>query len=316
MFKGRDIPSQMTIPGVLDRTLVIFRSHYFAYLVINMVTFGPAFLLAVWLVSSAQLDIDEVIDNMPYYLAPIVVLTFVFFTVPSLIADLAMQHFTSALIKEKPITWSHAIRKAFSIRLLNYTLTKILGSLATLLGTAVSFALSLLIPILGGLASSYFRLSIHSMVSGMNAAITVEEGGMPHKIIGRGIKLGWKRFFYAATSSFLGYYIMLGFIGSVFLLFISIGGTIGALIYSVDDVMIADNEKLEEFFLYLFYFTVPLIGVLIYMPLSSIFYSMLYYSLRSRREGYHLENRIDLYFEGIEETLPIEKPAAEPLVNS
>lgn len=293
MFKGEMIPGILNVPGVLDRTIWVFKHRYFPYGMIFLATFGPCFLLMFALYQFGILNLDLGANFGIFLLSNYVILIVFLYLLPSTVSDLAMQYYTSYLVRNNEIKWWTAIRKAFSTKLLKYLLVKLIGGFVL---TFVSLFASviLLVPVVGPFVWFYLMLGITSAIVGMTPGIIVEEKKDPFSVVGRNFHLGRAALGNVFNSSALGGIVMMAFVASMSLLFQSLAAILIAIFFADTDWNMGKSIG-EEILTTAILLLAPMVMLLITVPLQSIFFSVLYYNMRSRREAFHLENRLNIY---------------------
>jgi MFS family permease len=291
---GTRIAGPVNITSALDRTLWLFKQRAAQYILISICTYGVAMLGIGALFFSGWLSLETLDPWYGKYWVNFRLLSFVLFVMaPGVLSDIALQHYTSHLVRNEEIKWYQALRKVLSVDVVNYILCKFNGIVVLALASGFGFVL-FFIPILGWAAYFCLLVVAYTFLAGLTPAIIVEERKWWFVANGRNFQLCMRQFGVSAFGSSLGMGAILGlFLSGLSLVFI-VGGLVATLLDGTSTLMVESNAS-ERFFTNLAAVTFPLLMGLLFAPLSSIFYSVLYYSLRSKREGFHLENRIEAY---------------------
>lgn len=296
MFRGSYIPGIMKTADLLDRTFWVFKHRYYPYMMISVMTFGLPYVVLAGLVFSGKLELDFG-GRWGTYLSPDLIYFLIIISLPSLFSDLAMQIYTSSLVRDKEITWFQAVREAFSVQIINYFSARLIGWLVLVLLSLTSFFI-LLIPIFGQVAFFFLLAAFNTFISGLTAPIIVEEKRIFFGAVGRNIQLAQKSFEISALASGAWFLILSGFLLSFIALFLGVAELIAVLALGENlESLFKGEAMISKFAFYVTVFGGVTSIILIYMPLSSIFYSVVYYSLKARREGFHLENKLNLFIE-------------------
>ena len=300
----------MKTADLLDRTFWVFKHRYYSYMMINVVTFGLPYIVLAGLVFSGKLDLDFG-GRWGTYLSPDFLLFLIIIALPSLFADLAMHTYTSHLVREEEIGWFRAIREAFSFQILNYFSARLVGWIVLAL-LSLTAAFINLIPVFGQFAFLFLLSAFNTFIAGLSAPVILEEKRIFLGAVGRNMQLAQKSFEVSALASGAWFLILAGFLLSFIFLFLGIGELTAVLAFGENfDSILSGEAPLSRFAFYVTVFGGVTSIILIYMPLSSIFYSVMYYSLRAKREGFHLENKLDLFLERRKrEVFVVEKTAS------
>ena len=298
MFDGVDIPAPLNITGTLDRTLWIFRHRYFPYLMICLVSFGIPFLgmLALLVFDVINFDLNKMLTDLDknpieaFYAGGFGALVLLV-SLPAFLAEIALQIYTSALVRGHEMSWKAALKGAFSRKTLRYIPIKMFSVVVMLLFLVVGVFL-IFIPVVGVFAWVIVAIAPFTMLSGMGAAIVVEEKRSFFWVIGRNIQLAWVKPGLAIFSSGLGFLIILAFNFSVLVLFVLVVMFGLSISLGTNDFFALEGD-LGIWIMGMILFVSPMINIMLVIPLKSIFYSVLYYNMRSRREAFHLENFLD-----------------------
>ncbi len=293
MFKGTDIPGILTVSDILDRSFWVFKNKFYSYMMINLAAFGLPFIVMAGLIFSGVLAFDFGPGYTDYFSADLAVF-FALISLPSVCADIAMQAFTSKLVQNNEINWWKATRFSFSFLSVQYLITRLIGWALVILVSGLSFIV-VFIPFIGAIALIFFYAGLNAFFTGLTAAISIEEGKNFFTALGRNMQLAQKNFSLVTLSAGLWVLILLAFLFSFVVLFFLISELLVYLFMGNNISGLAISETLfPRFVFFLTFFGGFGAVILVYMPLSSIFYSVLYYALRSQTEGYHLENRLDV----------------------
>lgn len=288
----------MTITSVLDRSLWLFRQRAPQYLLITLCTYGVGMLVTGYLYFSGILD-PEKLDPWQgnFLLNPDLLLFLLFVTLPGILSDLALQQYTSKLVRNQEIPWYAALRKAFSVDLLNYICCRLMGSAIMLIVGGIGIFL-LIIPVVGWAAYYLAIVGAYTIVNGLIPAILVEERKGMFGAMGRNMALSFRQFGVTTVGSGLGLVVSLAFMISGLILVLLTGLLVQSLLEGNSSLMIEPDAS-ERFFMNLLVVCMPLLVAIFFTPLASVFYSVLYYGLRSKAEGFHLENRLEQYEEKV-----------------
>ncbi|MCB9231138.1 MAG: hypothetical protein H6581_05730 [Bacteroidia bacterium] len=300
MFKGSDIPGVLNIPNMLDRTLYVFRHRYYPYLMICLVSFGIPFLLVVGLYILGIIDFSLkslfdkfAITDVEGMYANFLIINTLLVSIPALYADICLQYYTSYLIRDREITWLQALRKGISRKTLQFIPVKIMGNLFYSLAATV-LVVMIFIPLIGSFAWLFSVVALYSLFVGMAPAILVEERKTFLGVVSRNLQLARQKFWVVATASGLGMLIVLVFTLSLVVLFVIIA-LLGLSLTMGSNNLFAEFGETGTWIMGVILFTVPMVNVLLLVPLQSIFYSVLYYNMRSRQEAFHLSNKVEIY---------------------
>lgn len=296
MFRGSQIPEILDIAGLLDRTLWVMRFRFFEYFKISLVTYAPVMLLIILLWSLGILQMDFLGES---FWRKEVFFVILFLSVPTVISDLACQYYTSFLVRDNEKPWFHAVKMTFSKELWKYSLTRLIGAVWLMLIGALGIVAAA-IPIVGILVYWALIVGTYTYFFGLSNPVLVEEKVSLKDVFGRNFRLGKTQFFggilAAVAGSLVSFVVML----CVLIFFLLLSGLVIVLMEGQQNMVLMESFT-ERFIYTLMILLVPLLFGFFFTPLKSIFYSVLYYNLRARKEGFHLENRINMYQRELDE---------------
>lgn len=295
MFKGSDIPTQLNTATLLDRTLWVFKNRPLQYLLISLCTYGTLVFVVGILYFSGILPKGYREFYGWFYIDDNLITLLIFVSLPAIVADVAIQEYTSALVRDKEIPWFTAVKRAFSKKLLTYLFAKLVGLLLLVILGAVGLIM-FAVPFVGPFFYIFFIVGFFSFFVGLAPAIIVEENKSVFSVVSRNVALCRKQFGVTSIGSASAFIVSLALMLSGIWFFLAIGGLIIALLSGGSDLMMTGNDQ-QRFLFNLMVLVVPLVFAVFYIPLKSIFYSVMYYGFRSTQEGFDLENKLNLYNE-------------------
>lgn len=289
-FRGADIPGIYNLSSLTDKTLYVFRNRFVPYMAITLCTFGVFSLGIAWAFvgNNSENLLEHMMDN-PMEASLVLQRYFYFLIIPTVIADLAIQEYTSRLVRGKEITWLQAISKVFSVNLLNYALVRAVGFGILYIVSTVTVEIMMVL-VIGQVIYLQLVAGISAMFVGMAHAIVVEERLNFLSVIGRNLKFATSNLGLVAFGSFAGLMIILGltFCGAAFIYFA--GLIIFNLLHGTNTNPVEYFGPLTSIVVYGF----PILIAIFFIPLANIFYSVMYYHFRSLKEGFHLENEVNI----------------------
>lgn len=296
----------LTVAGLLDRTLWVFRYRFFEYMKIALLTYGPPMLLMILLWNLGILNLDF-LEGSAW--SPDLFFFVLFVTVPTLISDIALQIYTSYLVRDNEVSWLVAVKKAFSRATFRYTPVRMMGAILLILVGFCAIFVNM-IPFVGFILYWGVVIGSQTFTFGMAAPIIVEEEVVGLKVVRRNFHLARAQFLGAVLSSVAATLISFLVMLCVLIFFFVVSGLIIALVQGQESVMVMENFT-ERYIFTLLLLLVPLLFALVFAPLKSIYYSVLYYNLRSVKEGFHLENRVNIYLRELAKVKQAEADAVD-----
>ena len=290
MFRGSQIPEILTVAGMVDRTLWVFRYRFFDYMKICFVTYVPLMLVMILLWNLNIINLDFLEGSV---FTPDLFFFVLFVTVPTLLSDVAVQYFTSYLVRDNEIHWFQAVKKSFGKPLFRYALLRVVGAIVLITIGAMAMFVNL-VPFIGFVIYWAIVIGTYTFTLGMSAPLVVEDQLSGVEVIKRNFNLSKSQFIDTLLSAVSLTKIAFAVMVSVVILFLLLSGLVIVLMKGQQTVTVMDNFS-ERFVFTLILLLAPLMFALFFTPMKSIYFSVLYYNLRAREEGFHLENKVNIY---------------------
>lgn len=290
------IIGNMDGPGMIDRTAWMFRRHFKEYMMISLVTFALPLVLFVSLliVTKSEFFITKNYDKLIglFIVGSLVVfpLCMMLFSVWS---EMAVSYYTHKRIHLEEVDWWEACIKTvryiipnFFVKIVQFVISMIMG----MFGGIVIF-----IPVVGGIFYFWVIIGAYTYFTALFPIITIAEPklGIGSRLT-RNRSLVSKKITLCFTMATVGMFILLALLEFIYL-------TLGITLYWI---VIPYFEQLGTEVISVSTLTRvltlidTLITAIIFMvavPTKSIFYSMMYYSMASLKDAYHLEYQIKMY---------------------
>lgn len=304
-FRGADIPGVYNLAGLTDKTLYVFRNRFAQYMAITLATYGVFALGIAWafigsqppgLLSDLFSDPVSVVEYLNTY--------WIYLLLPGIAADFALQQYTSHLVREREIHWLHAVSKTLSVNMINFLIARGIGILILYVVGTVTTEIALVL-ILGQVIYLQLIAGAYALFSGMVHAIVVEERINFFQAIGRNLRFAGSNLGIAAFGSFAGLMITVGLM-MCFILFIYL---VGMIVFNLLYGNVSGQQEFMGLLNAIVLYGCPIVVSLFLIPIASIFYSIMYYHFRSQREGFHLENELNIKLRAMKAAQAKEEPA-------
>lgn len=293
MFQGADLPGIYNLSSLVDRTFYVFRHRAFSYLWITLCTFGIGSLGIAWAyIGDVPADAVSLYRRGPEGMVALVQRYYYFLAIPGIVADLALQEYTTHLVRNREIPWIHAIGKSFSLKLFQYAMVRVVGMGIVYLISSATQGITAAAGI-GTLIYALLVTGAYSVFVGMAHAIVVEERKNFFNVIGRNLNFAFSNVGLSVLGAFAGFLILSALMACCMIFLLVVGMIVLTLLYGSAFNPLNQQEVFNTL-LNVFLFIFPVLLSLFYVPLSNIFYSLMYYHFRTKKEGFHLENKLNL----------------------
>lgn len=288
------ITGEMSVTGLMDRTMKVFRTHFYEYTLLSFLIYGLPSLVMYTLLSLDYITLDwlkEVngLDSMEFRVTMLLLLVYY---VPMLFSDLALHEFTRGMAYNRPVTIWQAIRRAFGVRILNYFFVWLFGAFVISMFTFL-IAFFMFVPFIGFFLYLYGVIGVVTAVIGLAPAIIIEENRWFFGSIRRNINLVMSNFLPTTSASAGGFISVMALVySSLLLLFLVVSVLTAVLAGSRLGDQLAENNT-DELMMNFMFMIVPVLLSMTYTALRSLSLSVIYYSLRCRKEALHLELFLD-----------------------
>lgn len=293
------ITGEMSVTGLMDRTMKLFRKHFYAYTILSFLTYGLPSLVMYTLLSLDYITLDwlndvDGFDTMEFRVTMLLLLVYY---VPMLFSDLALHEYTRGLAYQHPISIWQAIRRTFGIRILNYAFVWLFGAFLISIFTFL-IAFFMFVPFVGFFLYIYAVLGVVTAVLGLAPAIIIEEKRWFFGTIRRNINLVMSNLLPTTSASAGGFISVMALVYSALLLLFLLVSVLSALLAgSQFGDQLAENNT-DELMMNFMFMIVPVLLSMTYTALRSLSLSVIYYSLRCRKEALHLELFLDRQADG------------------
>ena len=290
MLKGSYIPEPLTMAGILDRTLWLIRHRFYQFMLINITTFAAPFLCAVLLYN---LDFIDFGLDPDYQVMEDFFFLFLFVGFPTVLSDMASQHYISAIVRDQEIKWYQAVRRSFNLSLIRYFFIKSAVWAIVILVSGIGLVVAM-VPFVGSILYYVILIGIYVLLGGVMAPILVEEKNPIFKPYARNVSLVGTQFFGSIFSGVLSGMISWCLMFCLWIFVAGIGSLIMYLLFGSTE-QLATQDDTWRFVWNLVKIVGPILFILFYMPVKCAYSGVLYYNLRARKEGFHLENKLDIH---------------------
>ncbi|MCS7027927.1 MAG: hypothetical protein NZ519_04110 [Bacteroidia bacterium] len=290
------IIGNMDSSGMIDRTAWLFRKHFKDYLIVSMVTFALPFVIFVSLLIATQTDyfVTRSYDKITSLFVVGSVIVFpTCMTIFSVWSEMAISYYTHKRIHLEEVDWWQACIATTSYIIPNLLVKTVQIGITIVVGIVAVFAV--FVPIIGSLLYFWIVIGAYTYLTALFPIITIAEPHTPFiRRLARNRSLVGAKIIPCFTTATVGTFILAGLL---FLMYISLG-------LSLYWVVIPYFKQLNDGELSIrtlnqilsIIFTILTAGVfMLAVPTKPIFYTMMYYSLVSYKEAYHLEYQIKMY---------------------
>lgn len=290
------IVGNMDGPGMIDRTAWMFRRHFKDYMMISFVTFALPLVLFVSLMIATESNyfIAKNYDKLiSLFVAGSVIVFPTCMMLFSVWSEMAVSYYTHKRIHLEEVDWWESCIKTVRWVIPNLFVKAIQFVVTMIVGIFGIFAM--LIPVVGSLLYFWIVVGTYTYFTALFPIITVAEPKLSlGERLNRNRDLVSKKTALCFTMAMVGTFILAGLL---LLIYLTVGISLywivipyfkqlGTEVFSVRVVM----QILSIIF------TVITASVfMVAVPTKSIFYSMMYYSMASLKDAYHLEYQIKMY---------------------
>lgn len=283
-------------PGMIDRTAWMFRKHFKDYMMISFVTFAFPLVIffTLFIATESEFFLAKNYDKLIGLFAGGSIIVFptcmMLFSVWS---ELAVSYYTDKRIHLEKVDWWEASIKTIKFIIPNL-FTKAFQFFVTMtVGIVGIFAV--LVPIVGSLLYFWIVVGVYTYATALFPILIIRE---PHlKFAGRlkrNKSLVSKKTVLCFTMSTVGTFILAALL---FFIYLTVGITLYWIIIpyfkqlGTEVISIRTSMQILSII-----FTVVTASVfMVAVPTKSIFFTMMYYSLTSLKDAYHLEYQIKMY---------------------
>lgn len=290
------IIGNMDGPGMIDRTAWLFRRHFKDYIMISFLTFALPLVLFVTLmiVTETNYFIAKNYDKLiQLFVAGSVIVFPTCMMLFSVWSEMAISYYTHKCLHLEEVDWWQACMRTVKYIIPNL-FTKVFQFIITMV-VGIFGVFAMLIPMVGSLLYFWIVVGIYTYMTALFPILTIAEPQLSFsERWSRNRSLVSKKTGLCFTMATVGTFILTSLLIFIYL-------TIGIALYwiVIPYFKQAGSELLSPRIIMQMLsiiFTVITASVfMVAVPTKSIFYTMMYYSLASLKDGYHLEYQIKMH---------------------
>ncbi|MCS7075983.1 MAG: hypothetical protein NZ455_04715 [Bacteroidia bacterium] len=283
-------------PGMIDRTLWLFRKHFKDYLMISFITFALPLVIFVSLMIATHTEYF-ISKNYDKIVGLFVVGSIIVFPTCMMLfsvwSEMAVSFYTHKRIHLEKVDWWQACKKTALYIIPNILVKSVQFFITTVVGIFGAFVL--FVPIVGGLLHVWVSVGTYTYLTALFPIITIAEPNTSFfQRFARNRSLISKKIFLCFNMATVGTLILAGLL---WLMYICIGLTLYWILIPYFKQLNDPQISMRTFTQILsILFTLLTAGVfMLAVPTKSIFYAMMYYSMATLKDAYHLEYQIKMY---------------------
>jgi len=290
------IVGNMDGPGMIDRTAWMFRRHFKDYIMISFITFALPLVLFVTLMIATESNyfIAKNYDKLIGLFAAGSVIVFpACMMLFSAWSEMAVSYYTHKRIHLEEVDWWESCIKTVGLIIPNL-FTKIVQFAITMV-VGIFGVFAMLVPIVGSLLYFWIVVGVYTYMSGLFPILTIAEKKLSFvERFKRNRSLVGKKTALCFTMATVGTFILAGLL---LLIYLTVGITLYWIVIPYFKQLGTETMSPRTIMQILsIIFTIITATVfMVAVPTKSIFYSMMYYSLASLKDAYHLEYQIKMY---------------------
>lgn len=290
------IVGNMDGAGMIDRTAWLFRRHFKDYMMISFVTFVLPLVLFVSMMIATESNyfIAKNYDKLIGLFAAGSVIVFpTCMMLFSAWSEMAVSYYTHKRIHLEEVDWWESCIKTIGLIIPNL-FVKALQFMVTMI-VGIFGVIAMFVPIIGSLLYFWIVVGVYTYLTALFPIITVAEPKLSFgERLRRNRSLVGKKTTLCFTMATVGTFILSGLL---LLIYLTVGITLYWILIPYFKQLNAEIMSVRTVMQVLsIIFTIITASVfMVAVPTKSIFYTMMYYSMASLKDAYHLEYQIKMY---------------------
>jgi hypothetical protein len=290
------IVGNMDGPGMIDRTAWMFRKHFKDYMMISFVTFALPLVIFVSLMIATESNyfIAKNYDKLIGLFAAGSIIVFpTCMMLFSAWSEMAVSYYTHKRIHLEEVNWWESCIKTIGLVIPNL-FAKALQFIITMV-VGIFGVIAMFVPIVGSLLYFWIVVGVYTYLSALFPIITIAERKLRFRErLRRNRSLVSKKTSLCFTMATVGTFILAGLL---LLIYLTVGMTLYWIVIPYFKQLSSETMSIRTLMQILsIIFTIVTASVfMVAVPTKSIFYSMVYYSMTSLKDAYHIEYQVKMY---------------------